>query len=162
MIEEPNILNIPAFQRKKSIAAKAKTQKRQRKQIVRKKRPKAKSTTTKTNNRLTDIPIKSYLPIQENFEENSIPSTTGQAREMKTCGRCEGYFDNISVAIIEVTSPIRTEDYLIFETVEGLFEEQIHSMQINKRDITLARSGCSIGVKVSGKPKVGGLIYKVI
>jgi hypothetical protein len=81
---------------------------------------------------------------------------------MKTCGICEGYFDNIDVAIIKVTSPIRVDDRLIFEKDEGLFEQSVKSMQINRKDVTLAKSGSDIGIKVEMKPKVGTNVYKVI
>lgn len=81
---------------------------------------------------------------------------------MKKCGIVEGYYDSIKVVVISVTSPIRTGDSLIFEQTGGLFEQEVSSMQINKKDVSLARSGSDIGMKVIIEPKVGTNVYKVI
>ncbi len=81
---------------------------------------------------------------------------------MKTCGICEGYFDNIEVAIVKVTSPIRINDKIIFEKQDGLFEQEVKSMQINRKDVTLATTGSEIGLKVYQQPTVGAPVYKIV
>lgn len=81
---------------------------------------------------------------------------------MQICGICEGYFDKIEVAIIKVTSPFRIGDSIIFEKQDGLFEQEIKSMQLNRKDITLATTGSEIGLKVYQKPIIGSQVYKVM
>lgn len=155
---EINILNIPAYQRKRSILAKSNKTKRLK--PTKATRPALHASGLDI---LVDIPFKeTHLPTPSLYEQKIIKSTTRKTKEMKICGRCDGYFDNINVAIIEVTSPIKNGEKLIFETISGLFEEKIDSMQLNKRDINLARSGNIIGVKVSLEPKVGGNVYKYV
>jgi len=151
-MNEINILNIPAYQRKKSIEAQSNR--------IRRLKP-TKASRSHDLSLITDIPLHK-VPSPTSYEENLLTSTPKSVRKMKTCGRCEGYFENIKVALIEVTSPIRAGEKLIFETTAGLFEEKINSIQIDRKDISLARSGTKIGVKVSMEPKVGGLIYKII
>ncbi|MFC1616072.1 hypothetical protein ACFL21_02940 [Patescibacteria group bacterium] len=156
---EIDVLNIPAYKRKRSIAAKA----RKKTKIKTTKKARKKTTKAKKTEIFTDIPITSTLPEETIFENRlNVPGRRPKTREMKICGRCEGYFEKIDVVIVEVTSPIRTDDVLIYETTDGLFEEKIKSMQIDRRDVSLARSGNSIGVKVTMEPKVGGLVYKVL
>jgi len=172
-MEEINVLNIPAFKRKRSISARAKRQpsyasariKPERKTRVRR-------STRQVEEKIITNPFRQSLPSQEIFpspmmdeeismEPISSPSKT-TFREMQICGKCEGYFDKIEVAVILLTSSIRTGDSIIFETNDGLFEQEIMSMQINRQDIEVAHAGDDIGMKVMMKPKVGGSVYKVI
>ncbi|MBI4975477.1 hypothetical protein HZC20_02255 [Candidatus Peregrinibacteria bacterium] len=164
-MENPNILNIPAYQRKRSLAAKARSIGKHKQQ---KKSPARKTTKRRIikpveESIFGEIPVRESMPSQELFEE--IPQTSGRKsglREMRICGICEGYFDKINVAIIQVTSPIRKGDSLIFEKEGGLFEQTIDSIQIDRQDVQLARSGTTIGVKVLMKPQVGTSVYKEI
>jgi hypothetical protein len=148
-MDDIDVLNIPAFQRKRSLSAKARN----------------------LNKRLTDLgnPIipKQAAPAQKTTRQRisstkKIRKEQAQFREMITCGVVEGYFDKIKVAIIKVTSPIRVDDSLIFEQQSGLFEQTITSMQLDRKDISLARSGTDIGVQVIIEPTVGTNVYKVI
>lgn len=163
-MEEPNILNIPAYQRKRSIAAKARKPKAKLR-TARKKQVSKKSSFYPEN----EISLRPKLPSQEIFpdpmvemEVEEIRSKKNDFREMKMCGICEGYFDKIDVAIIKLTSPLREGDTIIFEKQDGLFEQRVDSMQINRKHVTLARSGSDIGLKVLLKPSVGTPVYKVI
>jgi hypothetical protein len=170
-MDEPNILNIPAFKRRRSIAARAKKTPNYLKQFQKSKKKKkrvSKQTVSYTEPEVyspfTDIPAKSQMPSEDFFPEPEFVESKNESqhREMKTCGICEGYFDNIEVAIIKVTSPIRKGDILIFEKQDGLFEQEASSIQINRKDITLATTGSEIGLKVIMEPLVGGQVYKVI
>ena len=175
-MDEPNILNIPAYQRKRSIAARARKKPSYTlTSSSSKKIKKPKKTSSRKIIRITDqfeapgylpetpVPINNTLPSHELFPDNIISSKrTSGIREMKLCGICEGYFDKIDVAIIKVTSPIRKDDIIIFEKQDGLFEQKVTSMQINRKDVSLATTGSEIGMKVPMKPQVGGSVYKVI
>lgn len=169
-MEDINVLNIPAFKRKRSISARAKKipsylkPKPSRKTRIRR-------TASKIEERVIHNPFRSSLPSEDLFpspiidgEEIMETSTANQSsiREMQICGKCEGYFDKIDVAVIQLTRSIRNGDYIIFETDDGLFEQEITSMQINRKDISIARAGDDIGLKVAMRPKVGGSVYKVI
>ncbi|MFA5948249.1 MAG: hypothetical protein WC806_04755 [Candidatus Gracilibacteria bacterium] len=174
MQEELNSLNIPAFKRKRSITAKEKqlavNEYKPKINIYRPSRPPKRS--HKREDTLMDIPVKrslfpeqsieeDYMEDMEELEENT-KQEKDELREMRICGHCEGYFENIEVAIIKVTSPIRKNDKIIFETETGLFEQKISSMQIDRKDVNIAKTGSDIGVKALLKPKVGAYVYKVI
>lgn len=176
-MEEINPLNIPAFKRKRSIAAKARRKPAYETAIA--KQPKKHKTAIRKRQQrylneetLMDIPVKRLLPSQEIFpdpmldmkdeDEPNYKKSNSEIREMKRCGICEGYFDKINVAVIKLTSPLRQGDIIIFEQEDGLFEQEVTSMQINRKDISLARTGSDIGLKVMLKPKVGTPVYKLI
>ncbi len=152
---EQNELNIPAFKRKNNLLARSKQRPiskttRIKKQFV--------STTELTGN----IPIDKTQDADDFFANKGIRTKKSGVTEMKLCGNCEGYFEKINVCIIKVTSAIREGDTLLFETDEGLFQQPFSSMQQNRKNIKLARTGSEIGIKTALKPKVGGNIYKII
>jgi hypothetical protein len=175
-MDDLNVLNIPAFQRKRSINAHAKKQTsymrmRPSAKIVKPaKKTRARTTTTRLEESLIDIPARQTFPSQDLFpepifgtEETYEPEANkSKFREMKICGKCEGYFDKIDVAVVMLTSSLRVGDSIFFETNDGLFEQEVTSMQIDRKDISLARAGNDIGLKVLMTPKVGGLVYKSI
>lgn len=168
-MQDINVLNIPAFQRKRNISARARKQpsylrvKPERKTRIRRSAP-------HLEERMIDLPTRQSFPSQDLFPSPMIdeeimaePQQSGTPiREMQICGRCEGYFDKIDVAVVQLTGSIRKGDLILFETDNGLFEQEISSMQINRKDIKIAHAGDDIGLKVAVKPKVGGSVYKVI
>lgn len=161
MTEEDRTLNIPAFKRKRSIAAKLRNTNNPKIKLktTRKTRPKR---TYETSGTLTDIPARKKATTVGDLMD--LPQETlalKNLREMQECGYCDGYFENIDVAIVKITKPVRQGDRLVFEQEGGLFEQSIESMQINRKDVKLARSGSDIGLKVLKAPKVGAPVYKV-
>lgn len=180
-MEEPNTLNIPAYQRKRSINAKARNKpsyletaldRMERAKRSSKKKSKKHNISKRSKpqsshlNTVEEIPIQTVLPSQEIFPDpflkTELPKKQSDLREMKVCGICDGYFDKIKVAIVKVTNPLRIGDKIIFEKQDGLFEQEIKSMQLNRKDLTLATTGSEIGLKVYQKPTVGSPVYKVI
>jgi hypothetical protein len=192
-MHEPDPLNIPAYQRKRSIAAKARKKPayletaldraiKEKKQHKKQSAQKSKLRKTYSSPPSRTQTVEHYLRSPNSFDEISIQTTSvlpshelfpdsfhdtpapkkSEFREMKTCGICEGYYEKIEVAIVRVTSPLRVGDSIIFEKQEGLFEQEIKSMQIDRKDINLATTGSEIGLKVLQKPTVGSPVYKVL
>lgn len=153
MIDQ-NEINIPAFQRKKTLLAKAKRKPNIANKSVRKNLVSLVNDTCNIPASMTSDSEDTYLSRRAGSKKSLV--------EMKTTAICEGFFENINVAVIRVTSPIRVGDTIIFETTNGLFQQELLSMQQNRKDIQLARSGSEIGIKVVMEPKVGGNVYKVI
>jgi len=84
-------------------------------------------------------------------------------REMRLCGKCEGYLEKIGVAIVMVSAPLRVGDRILFESEsDGLFEQNLGEMQINREDVMTAYSGDDVGMKVKAVPKKNGNVYIVI
>lgn len=166
MPTRPETVNIPAYLRKRSIESKEK-----RATVNARKRPAIRKKTGSPRKKHTNPfePIVHEIPLIEELDKTELFPAPIEAqpdnrstREMKICGMCEGYFDKIEVAIVKLTSPLRRGDHIIFEKQDGLFEQKVDSMQINRKDVKLAKTGSDIGLKVAMQPKVGAPVYKVI
>lgn len=179
-MHQPDVINIPAFKRKRNLlrreklaeqesgVIKIKVAKEPRKKISRSriKRSISRSPRKFSPPLMEEIAIQELLPSQELFDEVDYENINARkhraVQEMKQCGTCEGYFDQIEVAVVKLTSPLRQGDLIIFEKQDGLFQQEISSMQIDRKDVKLATTGSDIGLKVYMKPKVGTPVYKVI
>ena len=95
-------------------------------------------------------------------EEEKLSRSGAAVREMRRCGVVEDFFDKISVVAVRVTSSIRIGDRLVFETEDGLFEQVVDSMQINRKDVVTAYNGDDLGIKVLARPKKNGSVHKVV
>lgn len=82
-------------------------------------------------------------------------------QEFICIGRMTHYFDGICVGVLELVAPIRVGEYILFEVDGGLCGQRITSMQCDKRDISLGKTGMEIGLKLAGAPAVGGKVYKM-
>ncbi|MDX9970752.1 MAG: hypothetical protein RBS56_02490 [Candidatus Gracilibacteria bacterium] len=151
---EQNEVNIPAFQRKRSLMAKAK-------KLSKTPKTRIKREHISILPQVSDIPREPTIDT-EDFAKDRTKLYKSDLTEMQICGSCDGYFEMINVAVVKVTSPIRLDDEIIFETTNGLFQQKLVSMQQNRKDIELARTGSEIGIKVALPPKVGGNVYKII
>jgi hypothetical protein len=160
-MDDVNVHNIPAYQRKRSISARARKKPSYLKP-AKKTRARPKMPTIEELSIQNDLPSKSLFPDPIIDDEIIESRPINEVREMKICGECDGYFDSINVAIIKVSSALREGDRILFESMDGLFEQTINSMQIDRKDVSLARAGSDIGLKVAFKPKVGTNVYKVI
>ncbi|MBT3704398.1 hypothetical protein HOG17_01305 [Candidatus Peregrinibacteria bacterium] len=88
--------------------------------------------------------------------------SSADVREMQECGVVDGFFDSVDVAAVQLTKSIRVGDKLIFESVTGLFEQELSSMQIDQEDVMTAYSGDDVGIKTFARPLKGGKVYKLI
>lgn len=169
-MQEPDVLNIPAYQRKRSISARARkkpdylTKLRPEKKTTKTSAKKSQKSATFSNPFCSDIPAKPTLPSAELFPnpfELTGRKSSKAIREWTQVGSCEGYFDKIDVAIIKLSNPLRLGDTILFERQNGLFEQDVNSMQIERKDVKMAPTGSDIGLKVSLAPKVGAAVYKL-
>lgn len=93
-------------------------------------------------------------------EPQQYAAATGFA-EIHPIGRITAYLEKIQVAIILLDKPLRQGD-LIQITADGmLFQQPVESMQLNRKDIKLAKKGSEIGLKVGHAPQLDGTVYKV-
>ena len=81
---------------------------------------------------------------------------------MKEIGAVTHYFSRISVAVIELTDEISVGDKIQIMGSTTNFEQTVKSMQIEHEDVTKARSGQSIGLKVTERVREGDRVYKIV
>ena len=103
------------------------------------------------------------LPIVDDYEPYAASEEPyAEVREMQLCGVVEDFFDRVSLAVVRLEAGVRVGDKLIFETQDGLFEQEVETMQIDQSDVMTAYAGDDVGIKVQRKPKKGGNVYKVL
>ena len=75
-------------------------------------------------------------------------------------GKITHYFDKIGVAVVELKKGLKIGDKIKIEGEQTDFEQEIKSMQIDKKDIVVARAGTEVGLKVNSDVRKGDVIYK--
>ena len=75
-------------------------------------------------------------------------------------GKVKHFFDKISVAVIELSAPIKVGDKLKFKHGNDEFEQVISSMQIEHEQIKSAKKGQAIGLKTHQPVNEGAEVFK--
>jgi translation elongation factor EF-1alpha len=83
------------------------------------------------------------------------------AGEKKLIGKVTHFFSKISVAGIQLDDTLKVGDKISIEGATTAFEENIESMQIDNKAVTVANAGDLIGIKVKDKNRVGDSVYLV-
>ncbi len=76
-------------------------------------------------------------------------------------GKVKHFFDKISVALIELSAPIKVGDKLKFKHGDYEFEQVVDSMQIDHSQITSAKKGQAIGMKTAQPVHECAEVFKV-
>jgi len=79
--------------------------------------------------------------------------------EKKLVGKVAHFFGKINVAVVDLSSELRSGDRISIEGPAGVVEQVAASMQINKEPVEKAGRGQSIGLKVDSRVKEGDLVY---
>ncbi|MDP3974921.1 MAG: hypothetical protein Q8P88_01380 [Candidatus Jorgensenbacteria bacterium] len=91
---------------------------------------------------------------------SSLFSSKSSAPEGKLVGEVTHYFGGIGVAIVKFAKPIVVGASLRFKGVTSDFTETVHSMQYDHKDITEAKKGQEVGIKVGEKVREGDKVYE--
>jgi len=81
--------------------------------------------------------------------------------EGKLIGEVFNYFEKIGVIAIKLAAPLKTGDSIRIVGGEEDFTEVVDSMQIDGKNISSAKKGDDVGIKISGKARKGYKVYKV-
>ncbi len=85
-----------------------------------------------------------------------------EAEEGKLIGKVTHYFDNIEVAVIELTAPLKIGESIRIVGGEATdFTQEIESMEVEHEKIKKAKKGDSVGLKVKEKVRDGYKVYKL-
>lgn len=80
---------------------------------------------------------------------------------MKKVGKVTHFYDNIGVAIVELSATLKVGDKVKFEGHGADFEQTVDSMQVNHEQVPKASSGDLIGMKTDQKVKEGTEVEKI-
>jgi translation elongation factor EF-1alpha len=84
------------------------------------------------------------------------------SEELQEVGRVTHYFTKIGVAVVELKSLLSVGDHIHFKGPNTDFTQTVKSMQIEHRNITQAKTGQSIGLKVDDRVRENDRVYKII
>jgi translation elongation factor EF-1alpha len=79
--------------------------------------------------------------------------------EKKLIGKVTHYFTNIGVAVIQLNGELREGSKISIEGATTNIQQTADSMQINKKPVTVAKKGDSIGLKVIDRVRPGDNVY---
>lgn len=81
--------------------------------------------------------------------------------DKKIIGQVVHYFDQISVAVVELSKALKVGDEIRFVGGETDFSQKVDSMEVDHQKIDKAKSGQEVGMKVDQKVRPGYRVYKV-
>ena len=100
--------------------------------------------------------------ILRSAQDNSTKSTKGgQVSLEKEIGVITHYFGKISVGIIKLKSELKVGDKIQIKGANDDFKQTIKSMQYNHIDISFAKKGYEIGIKVAKLVHENDKVYKI-
>jgi putative protease len=76
-------------------------------------------------------------------------------------GRIEHFYSKASVAVVELTAPLKQGDKIVVRGSTTNIEQIVDSMEIEHNKITSAQTGQRIGLKVAGHVRENDIVYKV-
>ncbi len=76
-------------------------------------------------------------------------------------GRVEQFFDRISVAAISLNSGLKVGDIIEIGDEEEAVRQKVTSMQIDRKDVTEASEGDSVGIKMNHPVRVDSEVYRI-
>lgn len=79
--------------------------------------------------------------------------------EEKEVGKVIHWYDKASVAVVRLSGPLKTGDWIRVRRGEEEFNESVSSMQINHEGVASAKEGEEVAIKLSQKTKEGAVVY---
>jgi putative protease len=82
--------------------------------------------------------------------------------EEKEVGRITHYYGNISVGIVELSDNLKVGDTIHIKGHTSDFNQTVDSMQIEHKNVSEAKAGDLVGIKVIQKVHPHDKVYKII
>lgn len=79
----------------------------------------------------------------------------------KLIGKITHYFDNIGVAVIELSDELKEGENIRVVGGDTDFEQVVGSMEVEHDKVEKAKKGDSVGLKVSERVRDGYRVYKI-
>jgi len=77
----------------------------------------------------------------------------------KRIGKITHYFDKIGVAIVELLGNLSLGDHIHVKGTNTDFEQEVSSMQVDHKNVSHAKKGEIVGLKVDQSVKEGDEIF---
>jgi putative protease len=77
-------------------------------------------------------------------------------------GKVSDFFAKPVVAAVELTASLKVGDRVHFKGHTTDVEMTVDSMQIDNKNVTEAKKGQSVGIKVPDRMRTGDTVYKIV
>ncbi|MEM2084143.1 MAG: translation elongation factor-like protein [Nitrososphaerota archaeon] len=77
-------------------------------------------------------------------------------------GKVMHYYSKIGVAVVNLTNELRVGDEILIRGKSTELRQKVESMQIEHKNVEIAKAGQSIGLKVNERVKEGDIVYKIL
>jgi putative protease len=81
---------------------------------------------------------------------------------MEKVGKVTHYYPKISVAVVDLTAPLKVGDRIRIMGYTTDVEQKVKSIEIEHKRIEEAKSGDSIGIKTKNRVREKDILYKLI
>ncbi len=88
-----------------------------------------------------------------------IPTVAEKKTPLKLIGEVTHFYDQINVAVIAVKKELRLGDTIEFVGHGKSFVQKVYSMQVEHEQVSVAKKGQVIGMKVAEPVKEKDLVY---
>ena len=78
---------------------------------------------------------------------------------MKPIGKVTHYYDKLGVAIVNLAGTLKVGDQIKIEYKDGVFEQEVSSMQKDYKSVESAKKGEVVGIKVDEKTHEGAMVF---
>ncbi len=79
--------------------------------------------------------------------------------EEKPIGRVSHYYDHIKVAILDLSDQLEIGQTVHFKGAHDDYAQTVDQMQIDHKDVEVAKAGDSVGIKVSQKTRENDEVF---
>ncbi len=79
----------------------------------------------------------------------------------KEIGKISSYFSHVSVAAIKLSGKLKIGSKIHIKGTTTDFEQEVDSIQIDKKDVSEAKKGDHIGIKVSEKVRPNDKVFLI-
>jgi len=76
-------------------------------------------------------------------------------------GRIEHFYSKASVAVVELSAPIKNGDKIVIRGGTTNLTQDVESMEVEHKQLNEAQAGQRIGLKVAGRVRENDIVYKV-
>ena len=79
--------------------------------------------------------------------------------EPRAVGRVIHYWTRLGVAGVELTKPLKLDDWVRFRGTTTDFQQRVTSMQLDHKFVNQADAGQAVGILVADRVRVGDAVY---
>jgi len=77
-------------------------------------------------------------------------------------GKIAHFYGKINVAVLDLSDTLKQGDQIVIEGHGKEVKQKVDSMQIEHKNIPVAKKGQSIGLKTTDAVKEGDLVFKLV